>query len=273
MNADYEKLVRCTEYVKSIIGDFVPDVALILGTGLNGFADELEKIAEISYRDIDGFPVSTVQGHAGKYIFGKLDGVNVVCMQGRVHYYEGYSMKDIVLPTRLMGLLGAKVLFLTNSAGALNRDYHAGEYMLLRDHISFFVPNPLIGQNMDELGPRFPDMTHVYDEQLRSIIRETARSIGMHLNEGVYVMMTGPSFETPEEVRFLEILGADAVGMSTVPEAIAANHMGMRVCCISSLDNMGAGIKDEKLVHQPGAAKADFVELVRKSILNIAASL
>lgn len=276
MNKDYEKLLRCTEYVKSRIDGFKPKIALILGSGLNGYGEIVKPHTIIDYSEIEGFPVSTVAGHVGRFIFGWVEDVPVVVMQGRVHYYEGYSMPDVCLPTRLMGLLGAEVLFITNGAGALNRDYRPGDLMLMRDHLSLFIPSPLIGPNMDELGPRFPDMTTCYREDLRKVIRQSALELGINLREGVYVMLTGPQYETPEEVRLLEYLGGDVVGMSSVTEALAGNHMGLKICGLTSVGNMGAGITGEKLEHGAHAGEVvddKFARLVTRSIVNIAKTL
>lgn len=271
MTNGYEKLLHCTEAVKEKIGDFRPQIALVLGTGLGGFGSQIETAYTVDYHDIPEFPVSTVVGHAGKYLFGYLDGVPVVVMHGRVHYYEGYSMEDVCLPIRLMGLLGAKVLFLTNGVGAINRNFHPGDLMLIRDHLSFFIPSPLLGRNMDQLGPRFLDMTRVYDPELRQAIRSAAEKLGVSLQEGVYVQLTGPQYETPEEIRILERLGGDVVGMSTVCEAIAGNHMGLRVCGISAIGNMGAGITGETLTHEPQETVDErFAALVTASVRSIA---
>lgn len=270
MNKAYEKLQNCTRIVREKIGDFTPKIALVLGTGLGGFGEKVEQPIVVDYHEIEGFPVSTVVGHAGRFIFGTVAGVPVVVMQGRVHYYEGYSMEDVVLPIRLMGLLGAQVLFLTNGVGAVNRSYRPGDLMLMRDHLSLFIPSPLLGENMDELGPRFPDMTHVYREDLCEAIRSAAAQLRLRLQEGVYVQLTGPQYETPEEIRVLEKLGGDVVGMSTVCEAIAGNHMGLRVCGISAIGNMGAGIRDEVLTHEPkDEVDQNFADLVTASIRNI----
>ena len=270
MNKAYEKLLNCTRIVREKIGDFKPQVALVLGTGLGGYGDRVEQVKVVDYHEIEGFPVSTVVGHVGRFIFGYVSGVPVVVMQGRVHYYEGYSMEDVVLPIRLMGLLGAEVLFITNGVGAVNRSYRPGDLMLMRDHLSFFIPSPLLGENMDELGPRFPDMTHVYREDLNAAIRQAAASLRLRLQEGIYVQLTGPQYETPEEIRVLEKLGGDVVGMSSVCEAIAGNHMGLRVCGISAIGNMGAGIIDEVLTHEPQEEiDENFANLVTESIRNI----
>ena len=269
-NRLYEKLLRCEDAVRKVT-DFVPDVALVLGSGLGGFAENIKVEAEVPYSEIPGFPVSTVPGHDGKFIFGYLDDVKIVCMKGRVHYYEGYEVSDAVLPTRLMGLLGAKILFLTNAAGGLGEGFNAGDLMMITDHVSIFAPNPLIGANLDELGPRFPDMSQVYKKDLQDIIRNVAKENGIDLKEGVYCQCTGPSFESPAEIRLLGKLGVSAVGMSTVIEAIAANHMGLKVCGVSCISNLAAGISDQPLSHEEVQEAADkaaplFTKLVTESI-------
>ena len=277
MNQVYTKLQNCYECVRKQT-DFVPKVAIVLGSGLGDYAEQIRVVTEIPYAGIEGFPVSTVPGHAGKFIFGYLDEIPVVCMKGRVHYYEGYDVTDVVLPTRLMKLLGAKILFLTNAAGGVNTSFHAGDLMLIRDHISVFAPNPLIGANIDELGLRFPDMSHVYDKDLQQIIRETAKENDIYLQEGIYTQLTGPSFESPAEIRMLRTLGCDAVGMSTVVEAIAANHMGMKICCISCVCNLAAGMTDNPLTHEEvqeaaNAAAPKFKALVTESVKKFGAAL
>ena len=269
-NAIYEKLESCVKAVREKT-DFVPDVALVLGSGLGNYADNIRIEAEISYSDIPGFPVSTVPGHAGKFIFGYVDDVKVVCMKGRVHFYEGYDVTDAVLPARLMKMLGAKILFLTNAAGGLGEGFKAGDLMLITDHVSIFAPNPLIGPNVDELGPRFADMSEVYDKDLQDVIRKAAAAEGIDLKEGVYCQLTGPSFESPAEIRLLGKLGVSAVGMSTVIEAIAANHMGMRICGVSCISNLAAGISEQPLCHEEVQEAADkvaplFTKLVTESI-------
>ncbi len=276
MNA-YEKLQKCLACVREKT-DFVPDVALILGSGLGALADEIEAVATVDYHDIEGFPVSTVVGHKGRFVFGYFGNTKVVIMQGRVHYYEGYSREDILLPTRLMVLLGAKVLFLTNAAGGVNRAFSAGDFMLITDHIMTLFPNPLIGANMDELGPRFPDMSEVYSKELCDVIRGTAKRLGTPLQEGVYCQLTGPTFETPAEVRMLTTLGVDAVGMSTASEAVAARHAGIRVCGISCITNQAAGISPTPLSHEEVFETGNrvaplFRELVRESIIAIGETL
>ncbi len=270
MNPVYEKLNKCYEAFKQKV-DFQPKVAIVLGSGLGDFASSIDVACELPYSELEGFPVSTVPGHAGKYIFGTLEGVPVVCMQGRVHFYEGYDITDVVLPERLMGLMGAKVLFLTNAAGGVNYNFKAGDLMLIKDHISSFIRNPLIGPNVEELGTRFPDMTEVYDRQLCSLIQKAALEQGVALKEGVYAQFTGPSFETPTEIRMCRTLGIDAVGMSTVVEAIAARHMGMRVCGVSCISNLAAGMTMKPLSHAEVQETADmaadsFKKLVRASV-------
>lgn len=258
MNPVYEKLLKCYECYKKKV-DFEPKVAVVLGSGLGNFAKVVDVKAELPYSEIEGFPVSTVPGHAGKFIFGYINEVPVVLMQGRVHYYEGYPITDVVLPTRLMKMMGAKVLFLTNASGGINPAFHAGSLMLIQDHISLFAPNPLIGPNIEELGTRFPDMSHVYDEDLQGIIKETAKENDIKLFEGVYAQLTGPSFESPAEIQMLYKMGASAVGMSTVVEAIAANHMGMKICGVSCVSNLAAGMNSAPLTHEEVQEAANAV--------------
>lgn len=257
MNQVYEKLKSCYECVRRRT-DFVPRVGIVLGSGLGDYAESIRVECELPYDEIEGFPVSTVPGHAGRFIFGYVDDVPVACMKGRVHYYEGYPITDVVLPIRLMKLMGAEVLFLTNAAGGVNTSFHAGDLMMLKDHISVFAPNPLIGANIEELGTRFPDMSTVYARRLQDLIRQTARENNIFLQEGVYAQLTGPSFESPAEVRMLRLLGCDAVGMSTVAEAIAANHMGMQICGISCICNLAAGLSPTPLTHEEVQEAADM---------------
>lgn len=274
MSKEYDKLLRCYHSVREKIS-FEPQVALILGSGLGDYAEQVQVEAVLDYHDIEGFPVSTVLGHKGRFVFGYIQNVPVVIMQGRVHFYEGYDMHDVVLPTRLMGMLGAKVLFLTNAAGGMQKGMHAGDFMLITGHISSFIPSPLVGPNIEELGTRFPDMSEVYKKDLQEIIRNTAKNCGIPLKEGVYLQTTGPNYETPEEIRMYRSLGADAVGMSTACEAMAANHMGMRVCGISCISNLAAGISENPLTHAEIQETADrvaplFQQLITASIVNIA---
>jgi len=273
MSEIYDKLKKCYETVRAKT-EFSPEVAIVLGSGLGGYADEIEVETSIDYKEISGFPVSTVPGHAGRFVFGRIRGVPVVVMQGRVHYYEGYSISDVVLPARLMGLLGAKVLFLTNAVGAINISFSAGDFMLIQDHILYAVPSPLIGPNIEELGTRFPDMSEVYDKNLRKKIISAASDLDIKLREGIYLQTTGPNFETPAEIRAFGALGADVVGMSTACEAVAAKHMGLKVCGISCISNLAAGISRIPLTHEEVQEMADrvaprFKTLITESIFRI----
>lgn len=270
MNTIYEKLNSCYQSCRAKT-DFCPKVALILGSGLGAFAEEIQTVATIDYSEIEGFPQSTVAGHKGRFVFGYVGQVPVVIMQGRVHYYEGYAMSDVVLPVRLMKLLGADILFLTNAAGGINPEFQAGTLMMIRDQISSFVPSPLIGENMEALGVRFPDMSEIYQTDLRKVIEHTAETLDIPLRQGVYIQFTGPAYESPAEVKMAGLLGADACGMSTACEAVAANHMGMKVCGISCITNMASGITGTPLSHEEVQETADrianqFKQLVRASI-------
>ena len=256
MNPVYEKLQKCYKSVREKT-DFEPKVALILGSGLGDYAKNIRIVDTISYTDIEDFPVSTVSGHAGRFIFGYIGEVPVVCMQGRVHYYEGYPMTDVVLPTRLMGMMGAKYLFLTNAAGGVQAGMKAGDLMMITDQIASFVPSPLIGQNIEELGTRFPDMSNIYRKELQQVVRDCAKELDIDIKEGVYVQFTGPAYETPTEVQMAKRLGGDAVGMSTACEAIAANHMGMKVLGISCITNLASGISPVPLSHEEVKVAAD----------------
>ena len=276
MNENYEKLMKCYECVQKKIS-YKPELALILGSGLGDYADTMEVVETLDYHDIEGFPVSTVPGHKGRFVFGYAGGVSIVAMQGRVHFYEGYKPQDVVLPVRLMKLMGAKVLFLTNAAGGINRSFNAGDLMLITDHISMSVPSPLIGENIDELGVRFPDMSEVYSRRLQKVIENAAVTAGVPLRKGVYIQTTGPQYETPSEIRAYERLGADAVGMSTAIEAIAARHAGMEICGISCISNLAAGISVNPLTHKEVQETADrvaplFKKLVTQAIKDISAS-
>ena len=273
MEQVFEKLERCLESCRDRI-PFVPKTALVLGSGLGDYAEHFPVEGEIPYREIEGFPVSTVQGHKGRFVFAHVGEVPVVMMQGRVHYYEGYPMTDVVLPIRLMRRMGAEILFLTNAAGGVNYDFQAGDFMMITDQISSFVPSPLIGPNSEKLGPSFPDMSRIYDRDLQEILRNTARELGIPLREGTYLQLTGPNFESPHEVKMCRILGADAVGMSTACEAVAANHMGMRICGISCISNLACGMTEQPLSHQEVQEAADrvaplFRQLVTESIRNM----
>ena len=253
MNQIYEKLVKCADAVKSKI-KFQPKVALILGSGLGDYAETMQVEETMEYTEIEGFPVSTVAGHKGRFLFGYVEGVPVVAMQGRVHFYEGYPMQDVVLPVRLMGMLGAKIVMLTNAAGGVNFDFHPGDLMLITDQITTAVPSPLIGPNIEELGVRFPDMSEVYNKELQDVIRKAGANTGVALKEGVYMQFTGPC------------------------EAMAARHMGMKVCGISCITNLAAGMSTQKLDHKEVQETADrvaedFKRLVTESIRLIGETL
>lgn len=267
MQGEYERLKQCADLIRERV-DFEPKAAIVLGSGLGDFAAAIDVRAVLPYREIPGFPTSSVQGHAGQFVFGYMNTLPVVVMQGRVHYYEGYSMQDVVLPIRVMRLLGAEILFLTNAAGGLNVDFEGGDLMLITDQIASFVPSPLRGENISELGERFPDMSSVYDIQLRELVKGCAKELGIPLKEGVYIQLSGPNYETPYEVKMCRSLGADAVGMSTACEAIAANHMGMKICGISCITNLASGMTDKPLSHEEvqevsGRAAGSFQQLVR----------
>ena len=276
-NKVYKKILRCVESIRKKT-DFKPEIALVLGSGFGEYASIFEQACEISYTEIEGFPVSTAPGHAGKYLFGYLEGAPVVIMNGRVHYYEGYDISDVVLPIRIMKLLGAEVLFLTNAAGGINSGFKPGDLMMIKDHISTFVPSPIRGENIDELGLRFPDMSSVYNKELQEILKSSAKEEGVELKEGIYAQTPGPQYETPAEVQMLKVLGADAVGMSTACEAIAGNHMGMKVCGFSCVSNMAAGISKnpltaEEVFETTKLSSKNINALIRASIKNIHAKI
>lgn len=262
----YEKVVSCYEQCKSKI-PFTPKVALVLGSGLGDYAESIKIEAILDYHDIEGFPISTVTGHKGRFIFGYVNKVPVVIMQGRVHYYEGYPMSDVVLPIRLMKMMGAEILFLTNAAGGTNFDFKAGDFMLITDQISSFVPSPLIGPNIEELGTRFPDMSEIFKKELREKIKKSAAALHIDLKEGTYLQMTGPNYESPAEIHMCRTIGADAVGMSTTCEAIAANHMGMSVCGISCISNLASGMTEKPLCHKEVQEIADQVAPLFKALI------
>ena len=249
MNQVYEKLMRCYASAREKV-DFKPRVALVLGSGLGNYGEQIRISQVLDYHEIEGFPVSTVPGHKGRFLFGYVDDVPVVAMQGRVHYYEGYPMTDVVLPIRLMKLLGAGILFLTNAAGGVNYDFQVGDFMLITDHIKFFLESPLRGENLPEFGVRFPDASHLYTPALQELARQTAKELDIPLREGVYMYFPGPQYETPAEIRAARVLGADAAGMSTAPEVITAGHCGMQVLGFTLLSNMAAGILDQPLSEQ-----------------------
>lgn len=247
--------------------DFVPDIAITLGSGLGALADEIDIKAIVNYNELPDFPVSTVEGHKGRFVFGYIDNAAVVIMQGRVHYYEGYSMERVIIPIRLMRLMGAEKLILTNAAGGINQRFKCGDLMLITDHIANFVPNPLIGKNIDEFGMRFPDMSNIYNSEMCRVVRKTAKDNNIELKEGVYVQLTGPSYESPAEIRMLRTMGADAVGMSTACEAIAANQCGFKICGISCISNMASGVTEAPLNHKEVQECADRVAPVFKKLI------
>lgn len=260
----YEETVK---YIEEKIGDIKPKIAIVLGSGLGILAEEITEKIVIPYKEIPNFPVSTVVGHAGELIIGKLEGKTILAMNGRAHYYEGYDLKEATFPIRVFKLLGIEELILTNAAGGVNIEYKPGDFMIIKDHLSFFAESVLRGPNDDEFGPRFPDMSEVYKkdkiEQLEEIIQKhTGRA-----KVGVYAYMKGPTYETPAEIRALRTLGADAVGMSTVPEAVVANHCGLNVVAVSCITNMAAGILNQKLSHEEVNETANRVKVIFKEII------
>lgn len=251
-----------------------PSVVIVLGSGLGGLLEEMEREVSIPYAEIPHFKSATVEGHAGSLVIGKLSGVRVACMKGRLHYYEGHTMEEVVFPYRAMALSGADVFLLTNAAGALRSDIQPPELVVIRDHINMMGTNPLLGKNEETLGPRFPDMTRLYDPELRALILASARKLGIALREGVYVAIHGPSYETPSEIQMYRIVGGDVVGMSTVPEAIALHHMKKRVVAISCVTNLAAGVGPEPLHHSEvleNAKKAysSFSKLIREIVSDL----
>lgn len=249
MSSYYIKLSEAAEYIKSRIGR-TPHIGIILGSGLGQLADEIENPVEIEYKEIPYFPLSTVKGHAGRLVSGVIGGKAVVALRGRFHYYEGYDVSQIVFPVRVLKMLGVSSLLVTNAAGGVNRDFNPGDLMLIKDHMGLFAPSPLRGENIDEFGVRFPDMSEAYSSDLIKLAREVSLKLGIKLKEGVYAFAGGPMYETPAEIRALGLIGADAVGMSTVPEVIAAKHSGIKVLGISLITNKAAGIEDKALNHE-----------------------
>lgn len=263
---------RAAAEIRSRIKE-APEIGIVLGSGLAGFSDRLENCVKVPFADIEGMPQSTVAGHEGAFLFGRMQGRSVVIQSGRVHYYEGYSQQEVTIPVRVMKMLGVRTVILTNAAGGVNTDYRPGDLMLIRDHINYSGMNPLRGMNLDSFGPRFPDMSDVYTAALREKIRKTAAALQIPLQEGVYAMYFGPSYETPAEIRMFRTLGADAVGMSTVPEAIVARHAGMQVIGISCITNMAAGILNQKLSHEEISAAADAASAKFARLLEACVSL
>ena len=252
-----EKIQETAAYLKGKMHTS-PETAIILGTGLGSLANEITEKYEIKYSDIPNFPISTVEGHSGKLIFGKLGNKDIMAMQGRFHYYEGYSMKEVTFPVRVMRELGIKTLFVSNASGGTNADFEIGDLMIITDHINYFPEHPLRGKNIP-YGPRFPDMSEAYSERMQQIIKKEAQKLGIPLKEGVYLQLTGPSYETPAEIRMYRTCGADAVGMSPACETIAARHMGIEVCGISCITNLAAGMTSQHLNHQEVQQTADRV--------------
>ncbi len=253
-----ERLKETVDFIKGR-GFVRPEIGVILGSGLGILASEVENRKNINYSEIPNFPVSTVEGHEGQLVFGKIAGKQVVLMQGRFHFYEGYNMQQVVFPVRVMRELGIKILIVTNAAGGINKSFNAGDLMIIDDHINLMGTNPLIGPNFDEAGPRFPDMSEAYNRSLIKIAEKVAETEGIAIKKGVYVGLSGPSYETPAEIRYLRIIGCDAVGMSTVPEVIVANHGGLKVLGISLITNMAAGVLQQKLSHEEVMETADRV--------------
>jgi purine-nucleoside phosphorylase len=274
---EFERAKRAAKYIASKT-KLRPTVALVLGSGLGAFADDFSSAVRIPYAKIPGFSTSTVAGHSGTLVVGKVGDVAVAAMQGRVHFYEGYSSKEVTFPMRVFKQLGIRAAILTNAAGAINLEYDQGALVVIRDHINLQGANPLIGPNDERFGPRFPDMTNAYGKKYRDIALAEAKRLGMKIHDGVYAALSGPSYETPAEIRYLKAIGADLVGMSTVPEVIVARHMGMRVLGISCVTNMAAGIVDREINHSEvmetgERVKNQFVKLLRAILPQIAQDL
>ncbi|UAL50897.1 MULTISPECIES: purine-nucleoside phosphorylase [Metabacillus] len=268
-----QEIKQSAQFMKEKVKD-LPEIGLILGSGLGVLADEIENPVKIPYEEIPNFPVSTVEGHAGQLVFGTLKGANVVAMQGRFHFYEGYDMKKVTFPVRVLKEMGVKTIIVTNAAGGVNESFEPGDLMIISDHINNMGTSPLIGPNDSDLGVRFPDMSQAYSRELRALAKNAASELGIKVQEGVYVGNTGPAYETPAEVRLARVLGGDAVGMSTVPEVIVANHAGMKVLGISCISNMAAGILDQPLSHDEvmettEKVKANFLNLVKNIVADI----
>lgn len=258
-DSEFARAERAAKFILSK-AKLRPRIALVLGSGLGAFADELTDAARIPYGKIPGFPRSTAIGHAGRLVIGKVGDIPVAAMQGRVHLYEGYSAREVAFPMRVFGRIGVRAAVLTNAAGGINRDYNQGALVVIRDHINLQCANPLTGANDDRLGPRFPDMTEAYAKDYRKIALAEAQRLGIEIHEGVYAALAGPSYETPAEIRYLRAIGADLVGMSTVPEVIAARHMGVRVLGISCVTNMAAGVLDQPLSHAEVLETAEHIK-------------
>lgn len=267
MNHTFEQYQESAAAIRARIGDFQPDVAIILGSGLGHTGDMVENAVKVPYGEIPHFKLSTAPGHKGMLVFGRLNGKNVAVMHGRVHHYEGYSYEEVSYAVRVLHLLGCTTLIVTNAAGCINENWKAGELMLISDQIKLFLDSPLRGANIPEFGPRFPDSSHLYTPALRQVARQAAQELGITLREGVYMYFPGPQYETPAEIRFARVAGADAAGMSTAPEVITAAHCGMRVLGLTLLSNMAAGILDQPLSEQEVldaamAAREQFTRLI-----------
>ena len=271
-NAQEQKIIQDAVKIIRDRVDFDAEVGMILGSGLGDYADRIENAVKIPYSAIPNFPVSTVDGHAGQFVLGSCKGKKVIAMQGRVHYYEGYTQKEITLPIRIMKRIGVGKVLLTNAAGGVNRSFAPGTLMMIRDHINYSGSNPLMGRNFEEDGPRFPDVSRVYQKELRQKLKVLAEQEGIHLEEGVYMMFSGPCYETPAEVRMAGIVGADAVGMSTVPEAIVCAHCGIPVLGISCITNYAAGILDQPLSHQEVVETAERVKSTFVKVVDLVLS-
>ncbi len=263
-----QQIRAAADYILSRIS-YRPTIGMVLGSGLGDFADTLEDAVRIPYAEIPNFPVPTAPGHVGALVFGKKQGKEVVVLQGRIHFYEGLSQQKITLPIRVLAALGIKTLVLTNAAGGVNLDFAPGTLMMISDHINYSGANPLIGPNLDDFGPRFPDVTDLYTKTLREAVKAAAKDAGIEVREGVYMMFSGPNYETPAEVRMAKIVGADAVGMSTVPEALVAGHCGMEVIGISCITNIAAGLSDQKLDHSEVLEIANRVHDIFQSLLDV----
>ena len=255
-----ERLDACVRVVKERAPGFQPKLGVILGSGLGAFADSLERAVSVDYRELPDFPTSSVSGHAGRLVLGYRGAVPIVAMQGRVHFYEGYSAQQVAFPARVLCRLGISHLTVTNAAGGINLGFQVGDLMAITDHLNLAGYNPLVGANVEALGPRFPDMTHAYDPAALAVLKQVAADEQIGLREGVYVSLSGPTYETPAEIRMLRTLGGDAVGMSTVPEVIVAAHMGVKVTGISCITNLAAGISSQKLSHAEVSEVADRVK-------------
>ena len=277
MTSSYSRAFEAARIIASL-SRLEPRIALVLGSGLGGLADELQEAVRIPYTEIPHFPQSSAAGHAGQLVIGKMDGIPIAAMQGRVHLYEGYSAEEVAFPIRVFGLMGIKALVLTNAAGGINPEYASGALVVIRDHINLQGQSPLAGPNVDLFGTRFPDMTDAYSERFRRFAAEEKSRVGTDLHEGVYAGMLGPSFETPAEIRFLRAIGADLVGMSTVPEVIAARHMNLEVLAISCVTNLAAGLSNKKLSHEEvlkngERVRGEFVTLLRAVLPKIAQAI